>query len=295
MIPFLKLIRYKNLLMIALTMFLTKYALYDFRAYFFIPEFGFYALTLTVILIASAGYIINDIYDVEIDQINKSNQSFIPLFFSEQRAWFLYGLFSFLGLFISILYASKLIHYFVLFGTPILLWLYSKYFKAIPFFGNIVVSIIVALPIFLIYSYVDQSLLIQPDLKKLKAIVFTYLSFAFLVNLIREIIKDIEDLNGDYSQGLKTLPILLGIKRTRNITLGFLFVLVILLIWFLKELLVNNFIIGIVFISCTILITFYLILKMWSAKKINQFSHFSKILKIIMLFGILSMLTFKFK
>ena len=109
MISFLKLIRYKNLLMVMLTMVLTKYALIDsYIKQSYLSDFQFLILTISILSITAGGYIINDIFDIEADKINKPNKVFIDVSIPKRKAIFAYCFLSLLGIFLSLFLSSEI-------------------------------------------------------------------------------------------------------------------------------------------------------------------------------------------
>lgn len=295
---FLKLIRYKNLLMVLLTMVLTKYALLESHSSnTLLSHFNFIILTTAVLLITASGYIINDIFDIETDKINKPSKLFLDKNFSIKKAWSFYILLNVfglaLGIFVSIATNTPLNSlYFIV--TAIILFFYSKSFKKIALIGNLIVSFLCALVIFLVSEFkfigtnLESSSKISSDL-----IIAIYLFFSFTITLIREIIKDIEDVNGDLKIKAKTLPIVIGRKRASHVAFFFSSILLIFLLLVLQfirsEYLFLGY--GIIFLLLPLL---YFMYKLWFAETKKDFSSLSNQMKIIMLFGILSMLLFKF-
>lgn len=300
MVSFLKLVRYPNLIMVSLTMFLTKYVLINsFIQLSFLTHFQFFLLVTSVIFITASGYIVNDILDVKADKINKPNKVFIQNAISKKSAWISYFALNLLGLVFGI-YVSFLTEkplYSVVFIVTILaLFFYSKYLKQLPLIGNLLVSFLVAFPIFLVFhfNFSNGFILSQPNKKlNVNSIITGYFIFAFLTTLVREIIKDIEDTNGDYALKMKTLPILIGRKRANRVALGVTFLLIIVLIVVIKEYFVNSLVFlvyGLVFILFPL---FYFSYKLCNAKTLQHHHFLSNFIKLIMLFGILSMLLFK--
>lgn len=301
MVAFLKLIRYKNLLMVLLTMVLTKYAIINSFTTLF--DFQFTLLIVSILCITASGYIINDIFDVKADVINKPAKVFIGKSISKKNAQFVYLILIILGFLFGV-YASYLkgdFSYSIFFiGTIILLFWYSKTLKKIAFIGNIVVSFLTNLTLLIVFVFELES--VNSAATIFEAIVnffrliptaialLCYIIFAFSITLIREIIKDIEDIKGDYSLKMKTLPILIGINRTKNVALVISAFVFLFLVFILKVELIHFpllFWYAILFIILPFTWFFY---KLNSAKTIMNFSKLSRLLKLIMCFGILSML-----
>jgi 4-hydroxybenzoate polyprenyltransferase len=279
-------------------MVLTKYALIN--SFFLKPYLSyleFLILTLSVLLITAGGYIINDIYDIKTDLINKPNKVFVNKTISKKNAWIYYFLFTFLGLLLG-LYLSintQNSHFFLLFlTTSTILFLYSLFFKKMFFIGNLIVSILISLSIFIIllFDIPYFAELRQVDKYSFSNVLNCFLFFAFLTTFIREMIKDIEDIDGDKKVNAKTLPIIIGRKRASKIVFFFTSIFLVFflnILQFLKtEILFLSY--GIVFILLPLL---YFMFLLWKAETKKDFSKLSSTMKIIMFFGILSMLLFK--
>jgi len=300
MISILHLIRYKNLLMVFLSMFLTKYFLIEsFISTPLLSDIDFIILTISILLITMGGYLINDIYDIESDKINKPDKVYITTIISIKNGQFLYFLTSITGLILG-LYLSvnknlnHLSGYFIV--TVIILFVYTKILKKLPLIGNVIVALLVSLPIFLVYEF-DHSMISIKDIFDdlfLSIIIFFYLLFAFLTTLIREIIKDLQDIKGDNKLKLKTLPIMIGKKRTINFLIFLSFLLQLLLLLVLIDSFKNDQYLILFFLITLSLLVAYLIYKLRVPFKNNQYQLLSSLMKIIMLVGVLSMTVFKF-
>lgn len=308
MISLLKLIRYQNLLMVLLTMILTKYALVN---YLFpisaLTNYDFIILSLSVVLITAGGYIVNDIYDMQVDQINKPKKVIVSVSISKRNAWILYGIFTLVGLGLGIylsLEKHQLDHIFYFVGAVVGLFIYSSRLQKLPILGNLLVAALCALVIYLTKSfdlkYSDE--IVGSALKNASSVKLTFWSLSYFfflrisfgITLIREILKDIEDINGDYNAKYKTLPIILGIKRVRNLVILLsivLFLYVIIDAWLTIS--IGSSIISYALFGISFLLLAF-IYKIWSANSKREFRQLSSLLKIIMLLGILSMGLFKF-
>ena len=301
MISFFQLIRYKNLLMVLLTMILTKYALINsFISDPSLTSIDFIILSLSILFITAGGYIINDLYDIEADTINKPLKVYISKSISKKNAWFIYLLSSTLGVSLGIyLSIIKNIDFlsFYFFGTMLLLFLYSVLLKKQVFIGNLCISLLVTLPIYLLYKFDSNNITISNILQYffLSIAVFYYMFFAFLTTMIREIIKDIEDINGDHIVKLKTLPILIGKTRARNISI-FLSVVLLLFLFLVSSnyFISKKYFLGTIMLMISIILVHF-IFKSWNASTKKQFHYLSNLMKLIMFIGILSMTLFKFK
>lgn len=175
------------------------------RAFYWKEELHFHLLVFTTVLIAAAGYIINDYFDIKIDRINKPDHVWIGKTISRRNALLIHQLFSGAGIVLAfpIGWKAVLINMF----SVGLLWFYASGFKKKPFIGNLVVALLTALVI------AEIALIYDPG----NRLIYMYAVFAFFINLIREIIKDMEDIRGDEHHGAKTLPILYGIHKTKKL------------------------------------------------------------------------------
>ncbi len=299
MATFLQLIRFPNLVMIALTQFLFYFFWIPSLDYSYISIDLFNNVVIATILIAIGGNIINDIFDVQTDRINKPHKQFIGSYISKKNAYFLYFVCTFVGIGLGSYVGFTMDRWWIslIFAAiAVLLFLYSSHLKGIPVLGNIVVSLLVASSILILIAfdngYVAQGKPINFFNKVSISAIYVYASFAFLINLIREMVKDIEDVNGDYNAGINTLPIILGRNRVNKIV-AILAGILICLILFITSKYLQGKTITTVYILITILLPLlYFIIKIWQADTEYEYRMLSLLLKLIMLFGILSTLVF---
>lgn len=295
--PLLKLIRWKNLIIIAIVQLLIKYAfLHPLGAATSLNAIGISALIFATIFIAAAGNIINDIFDVETDLINKPNKVIIGKQIPEKTAYTLCIVFNCIGVGLGY-YTSFLVGkpaYFSLFIViSVLLYMYASYLKQTLLIGNIVVSLLVGLSVLIVGVFDllpatnnNNSLL---QLVYFKTIV-NYAIFAFLINLPREIAKDIEDVNGDFKAGMNTLPIAIGRTRANNLLFAVTLVLILALTYYIVYKIYKHDILVTYFIIAVLAPLIYTAIKIFNAKTKNHFTHISNMLKIVMLLGMLSLL-----
>lgn len=302
---YLNLIRWKNLLMIAFVQILVKYALFEpflksTNLSVTFNWFGFTLLVISTLCLAAAGYIINDIHDVETDLVNKPEKVIVGNKISENSAYYLFIGLNIIGVGIGF-YLSILIgksFFFVLFIIiSALLYLYATHLKEITLIGNIVVSIIVGFSI-LIVGLFDLTPVITPENQQTQltffSIVLDYAIFAFVINLIREIAKDIEDVDGDYKAGRKTLAVTIGRERAKNILLVLMGVAIIAIVYYLLKNLYKQQIAIAYFLVLIIGPLIFLSIKTYSAKQKKDFRFISRALKLVMLFGMFSLLIYQY-
>ena len=213
-----KLIRFKNLMIIVSIQLLIKLCIINQFIENYSLNWVEYLLYLTAtITIVAAGYIINDIYDVDTDLINKKNDVLVNKHINKKKAFKYYFIFNLTGFFCSLvvslslnkLYLSLIFIYFVF-----ALWQYSKKLKKSFLMGNIQVSFLVALSIINIIIFDINLDNISSENIFYTQIILIYASFSFITTLIREINKDIEDIKGDLTINALTLPIKIGVKKS---------------------------------------------------------------------------------
>ena len=164
-------------------------------------------LILPAVLSAAAGYVVNDIFDLEADKINKPNSCIVGHSLSVKSAWILYVILTVLSLVVSYFFSQQ----YAIINVSImgLLYLYAARLKGMPLIGNMVVALCSAAVVAICV------LLIAFDTKPAIMNFTGYIIFSFFISLIRELVKDMQDVDGDLAAGLKTYPIVAGIKGTK--------------------------------------------------------------------------------
>jgi 4-hydroxybenzoate polyprenyltransferase len=276
---FLRLVRYKNLIILILMVYLARLFLiktYTSSIFYLLVEKEIFIITTCITLTAAAGYVINDYYDIKIDLINEPKRVIIGKYMSRRWSLVLHSIFNIVSIAIAAIYLSINVAIFVSF-CAFLLWLYSNYLKRTVFWGNFCVSFMALAPFVLIGLYYQRN----------KEYLFFFALVAFLTTFIREIVKDIEDMKGDQLHGCKTLPIVLGIPNTKKIVLGILTVVWIVLIFSFLVVAKRPFIyFSFICIPCWIFFGIRLLI----ADKKNDFTKLSKYAKVFMFLGILGMI-----
>ena len=297
---FFRLIRWQNLVFIILTQILFYFFIYKSL---YVSDESYHELIWLIIasvLIAGGGYIINDYFDRNIDLINKPTVNVLNKIINRRWAIIWHLVLSLAGILATAI-AVSFQKWYLIFANiicVILLWLYSTSFKRQLLVGNIVISILTAWTVLILFfAKVPFSAAFgatEPDTIKFFRISFLYAGFAFVISLIREAIKDIEDMEGDRRYGCKTLPIVAGLNATKIYTSVWLVVVIAsLLILGLYVLQFNwwwavlyNFILVIIPLG-------FLFQRNLKAKTSFEFKQLSSLAKWIMLSGILSMIFFR--
>lgn len=292
-----KLIRWKNLVILASTLLIIKFGFIDiFTTSSALNTFNFSIFLVSNVLIAAAGYVINDLLDIEIDLINKPTKVYINSQISVKSAYNLYFLLNVTGV-LAGFYIANLLGFPVLALIPIvvsyLLYLYSTTLKRIAFLGNMAIAFLISLSIISL-AFFDLILINSSDVVGYNYTLFLLLLdfaiFAFFINLVRELIKDIEDIDGDKSMRLKTLPIVAGIKFSKYVAVLLILILLVGILYFVFSLLPIYSFIFYYFIVTIILPLLYLAIKISVSNLKSDFNFISLLLKIIMIFGTLSII-----
>lgn len=294
---YLRLIRYQNLLLLALMQLIFRFGYLELIN---IPLSLFYwqyaLLTAATVLIAAGGYIINDIFDQETDEINNSNNAIIGKFISESQAYTIYASLTITGVVCGFILSNSVSRpnfsiIFVVIAT--VLYFYASSLKQIAVVGNIVVASLLAFSVIIIgiFDIVPNTFEVnQQQMYVAFLILFDYAKFAFVINLVREIIKDIEDIEGDKLLEMKTLPIVIGVQKTNKISFVLLLLPIIYLLFYVNNYLFNNNLLYALVYMLVLVIAplIFCSFRIWNAKEKNDYTSISKFLKWIIFFGILS-------
>ena len=297
---FLKLIRWQNLLFIVLTQILYEYCIY-------LPIYGSHSsnqlgfIILASVLIAAAGYIINDYFDLNIDQINKPDRVIVNNAVSRRWAIFWHLVLSLLGLFFTVLALPPSIFWYLILAnlfSILLLWLYSTNFKKQLLIGNVIISMLTSWVILILFfskSPLSVANIITADHKEIRLfrITMLYAGFAFIISLIREVLKDMEDRVGDARYGCKTMPIVWGLPASKVFVAVWIIVLAGTLVILQLYVLAYEWWLSIVYCLLAIVAPLMIVLsKLTAAQSQQDFHLLSRYVKAIMFTGILSMLFF---
>ena len=311
-----KIIRWKNLIIISLSQIFIKFFFIDF----FIQEdqllnANFVILLIVTILIAASGYIVNDIYDYNLDKINKPEKVVLGKFLKSRDAIIIYMMFNCLAIVLSIFLCMKIeqeIYILVFLLIIYCLWLYSKKLKKYKTIGNILIAFFISLSILNVPLFSYKNIL-SDDRFFVFLIISIFSVLAFLINVKREIIKDIEDIEGDKIHKVKSLPIIFGTKKSKLVTI----IIGIILMFAISSLITfqililrsdllldvggNQFsnpqiwganYISIIYMFIILIMFFYVELLILNATTKTNFTKASKLLKYLMLLSLLSIPVF---
>ena len=310
---FFNLIRWQNLLIVALTMVLMRYAVIDsliskigvtliegtgneIPMTIQFPWFYFILLVAATVLITAGGYVINDYFDIKTDLINKG-KVIVGTKIPRRQAMMWHNIFNITGVAIGFFISWKA-GYFMLGSLFLLvsglLYFYSASYKRQFLIGNIIVAILTAMvPLLVVfyewpalYRYYRINAISLPEINFIFYWVGGFALFAFLTTLTREIIKDIEDFDGDIAYGRNTVPVVIGVLSAKVVSICLIIITVILL--YLTWYFFVNDIITLIYLSAVIVLPLlFVVYKTVVSSTRKQLHKASTIMKIVMLSGIL--------
>ena len=302
---FLKLVRWPNLLFIALTQVLFVYCIVDplYSAASKVPVVHgstFLLLCLSSVLIAAAGYIINDYFDLDIDLVNKPEKLVVDKMIARRWTIILHMVLSAVGI---------LIGFYLDFTTPILflgpanaicvllLFVYSISLKKKLLAGNVLISLLTAWVVLVITwcEFTSFPRINGVDIAKLSRYTFLYAGFAFIISIIREVIKDMEDIEGDRRYGCTTMPIVWGLHASKVFVAVWLVVLIGVLTMLQFYVLTFKWWVSAVYCIVFIIAPLINIFRdLFKANVPEDFHRLSTKVKVVMFTGILSIIFIKF-
>ncbi len=287
---FLRLIRFNNLIIISLTQLFAYYFLSPSISLRDVISPQFIILLTSTFLVAAAGYIINDYMDVMLDLVNKPEKVIVGKTISRRWAMFLH-----FGLnLIAFLLALQLSNTIALsvFLSGLFLWIYSQLLKKTYLIGNLMVATLSSFTLLVIYFF-DHRVMVNG--------IWVYAAFAFLTTLVREIIKDTEDMRGDAKFKCKTLPIVLGVRKTKDVITWLQVLLAGLTLVYCTFFGVlsysSNKVFGIFVMYMLLAVIIPMFSSIWLIRMADvkqDFSRLSLIAKIVMITGILSMVFWRY-
>ena len=273
-------IRWQNLAIIVFTQYFTRFFLIRDKPLSFshlleiMLDKNIFLISLSTVLIAASGYIINDYYDIKIDLVNKPDRVVIGRYVKRRWALMINQIFNGLGILLGLFISKKVA--LVNLTAVFCLWLYANQLKRLAFWGNLIVAILTGFSLLILAVY-------YPGHQKE---VWVYAIFSFFITLIREIIKDMEDVKGDEKHGCRTLPIIWGIARTK--LLVYVLIASFITTLFILATQLPNQRIAYIFLVMMLPMGF-LTYKLVYADKPRDFAFLSDACKVIMLIGVLTM------
>lgn len=253
------------------------------RALVILLDFNLFILVFASSLTIASGYIINNFYDSQKDLINRPNKSMLDRLVRQQTKLSVYFVLNFVVVLMALFVSWRV---FLFFSAYIFfIWFYSHKIKKYPIIGNLTASMLAVLPFFaiLLYFYTRIPFEDLENYKRQLGVIFTHASFLFLLLLIREMIKDLENLKGDLANDYKTIPIVYGEEISKKI-IAVLTILTIFPVYILIEIYDVGYM-DIYFYGCLIILVFFL-LYLWKSNTKAQFLVLHNALKFLIVAGV---------
>lgn len=274
---FIKASRIPSLLIISITqVFTAVYLVSDFsNKYSIIYSIDFILLIISTLMIAAGGFIINDYYDQKIDMINRPKKVVVGTKFRRRLAMLSHSLLSVTGIAIGFWLDIRIgaVHIFSTFG----LWYYSNHLRRLPIIGNMTISFLTSLTLLIVAVF----------FRRHELLVYVYALFAFLTILVREVIKDIEDVKGEAAVGCQTIPVVWGIRGAK----AFIYLVIAA---------GGSFLVSFLLTTESMLVRYYFLLlipvfgwfiyKLARSDRQQHYIHLRMITNLIILSGLISML-----
>jgi 4-hydroxybenzoate polyprenyltransferase len=243
------------------------------RALTVLLDFNLFIIVIASCLTIASGYIINNFYDSKKDLINRPNKSKIDRLVSQRTKLQVYFTVNFIVALLALLVSFRAVLYFSVY--IFLIWFYSHKLKKYPIIGNLTASLLAILPFFAILLYY----------KNLYPQIFAHATFLFLLILIREIIKDLENIKGDVANDYQTIPVKYGELFAKKI-ISLLTVLTIIPVY----LLVDKYDVGYmdIYFYVSLIVLLFFLFFLWNSNSKIQYLQLHVILKFIIVSGVFS-------
>lgn len=243
------------------------------RALAVLLDFNLFIIVLASSLTIASGYIINSFYDSKKDLINRPNKSMLDRLVRQSTKLYVYFGLNFIVAFLSFFVSWRAVLFFSVY--IFLIWFYSHKVKKYPIIGNLMAAFMAVLPFFAILLYY----------KNLYEVIFSHAIFLYLLLLIREMIKDLENIKGDLANDYQTIPILYGENTSKKVITA-LTIFTILPVYVLIDIYDVGYM-DIYFYVCMIILIFFLIY-LWKSDSKPQFLLLHNVLKLLIVTGVFS-------
>ncbi len=261
----------------------------DLRALDVLLDFNLFVIVFASAITIASGYIINSFYDSKKDLINKPNKTMLDRLVSQKTKLQVYFGLNFLVFLMAMLVSWRAALFFS--SYIFLIWFYSHKIKKYPIVGNIMAALLAVLPFFgiLLYYFKIDGLLENVRNEKYY-VIFAHASFLFLLILIREMIKDLENIKGDMTQNYRTLPVILGESFSKKV-ITMLIICSIFPVYILIEIYDVGYMDIYFYVSFIVLIFF--IMKLWNSNSKDNYLLLHNIIKFIIVAGVFSIILIK--
>jgi 4-hydroxybenzoate polyprenyltransferase len=297
--------------MIIVSMTLIQFFVIDptlgFEAFYSgLTAFEFILLILSTLCVTIGGYLINDLFDMDADRLNKPGKNQVGLKFPVASVQVMYWFFTAIGVLLGAwlcLLLDQLAYALIFVFAAGLLWFYSERYQCIPIVGNVVIAFLSSLSFGLVWLFDFFALRndapsftsVQGSFSMVNRLVLIYMGFAFLVSLIREVVKDIEDKEGDERYGCETFAVSLGSQVSKRLAMAITVITLLFSVWTQMFFLNAEFymLFGYFLLIDILLLT--LIVWLIQAKHKSHYHRLATFTKLVMLIGVISMILVKFE
>lgn len=234
-----------------------------------------FLIVLASVCVVAAGYIINNFYDVKVDKINRPLKTNIDNYVKQSTKLTLYFVLNALGFLFGLLISVKAALFFSVYIFGI--WFYSHKLKKYPLIGLIVVTTLTLLPFFAVFVY----------FKNFSKIIFVHAIFLFLVLMVRELLKDLQNLKGAIVNDYDSFPIVYGEKRTKQFSIFLLLLTLIpvIILFNYPEISYMKY-----YFYFALIVLVFLGTYLWSSTNTNQYRLMHNVLKVLLLIGVFSLI-----
>ncbi|MES2812506.1 MAG: geranylgeranylglycerol-phosphate geranylgeranyltransferase [Bacteroidota bacterium] len=245
------------------------------RALDVILDWRLFILVFVSTLTIASGYIINNFYDSEKDLINRPNKSMLDRLVSQKTKLQVYFTLNFLATALAFIISFRAALFFAVY--IFLIWFYSHKLKKYPIIGNLTASLLAVLPFFGILLY----------FKNFYYVIFAHATFLLLLILIREMIKDLENIKGDVANDYQTIPVRFGEKISKQIitllTIGTIIPVYVL---------VEKFNVGYmdIYFYMSLIVLIFFLLKLWKSQTHQEYLQLHNVLKLVIIMGVFSII-----
>ena len=269
-------VRGYNILLIGIAQYLASIFIFspEKSLRYVLLDFNLYFIVFSSACVIASGYIINNFYDAETDKINRPVKAKIDSFVTQKTKLIIYFFFNFLGVLVAFLVSWRAALFFSVY--IFLIWFYSHKLKRYPLTGLFLASILALLPFFAVFVYY----------KNFSDIIFTHAAFLFFILLIRELIKDLEKIKGDFTHNYQTIPVKYG-EHFAKILITFVSVLTLNPIYFLLRYPEIGGMKYYFYASIVVIISFNLML--WFNNNEKKYLILHVILKLLIVAGVFSL------
>ncbi|MBP8066469.1 MAG: geranylgeranylglycerol-phosphate geranylgeranyltransferase [Flavobacterium sp.] len=241
------------------------------RALDVILDWRLFLIVFVSTLTIASGYIINNFYDSEKDLINRPNKSMLDRLVSQQTKLQVYFSLNFIATALAYIISWRAALFFAVY--IFLIWFYSHKLKKYPMIGNLTASLLAVLPFFGILMY----------FKNFYHVIFAHATFLFLLILIREMIKDLENIKGDVANNYQTIPVRFGEKVSKQV-ITVLTISTILPVFIL----IDKYDVGYmdIYFYISLIVLIFFLLKLWKSQTHNEYLQLHNILKSLIVAGV---------